>query len=376
MEIIIYSRSLDSLNRDMVNTSSKLFEIDFAISLSEYAKVSIISYEADDKEQFGDVTLIPLSKSLPIVKAISSVVGCENLFQCTKKVIIVFGYEFKILFQLRLVARVLDAKLISYTFDTHKGALIGKNALKNLLVDLYFGIGIKFLNKLDGVILFRKEAYIEMNLKIPFLISSVGYKDSNILPDVYRRKDRGVFRLLYAGTLIEYNSIDVMLKSMFFLEDNIVVLDIYGSGPLEGHVEKVAKNSKNIFYHGTVSNVIVEQAIANADLLINLRDIDNYVSKFAFPSKLIQYLASGIPVLTTRVINDVEFSNAAYIVDTLDPKVIGALIIDILSRPKAQEQKSEYAMKYIREKFQWSTIISDVMKFIQELYSEIGRDNF
>ena len=43
MEIIIYSKTLDQLDRDIANTSSKIFEIEFAKALSQYANVSIVS---------------------------------------------------------------------------------------------------------------------------------------------------------------------------------------------------------------------------------------------------------------------------------------------------------------------------------------------
>lgn len=372
MEIIIYSKSLDLLERDSVNTSSKIFEIEFSQSLAQYAKVSIVSYKAESTLHNKDVKLFPLDKKKSIAKAMKSLIQEKSLFKESQKIIIAFGYDFKIFRQLKKVSKIFDAKLISYTFDTHKGAVKSNNYLKRQLIDFYFQMGIKFLNKTDGIILFNEEAYQEMKLKIPFLISMAGINEESILSEAYRRKSYDKFRIVYSGTLIDYNSIDVLINTMSYLEEQNIVLDIYGEGPLKKHVENSAQKMNNIIYHGLVSNHQINCAIKEADLLINLRDTNSYVSKFAFPSKLIQYMASGVPVLTTKVLKEIEFNQAVFTVDDLDSEKISDSIIYIKNHPTLQTHKAEYAKEYVREKFLWSKSNQYVIQFFRDLYDEKG----
>ncbi|WP_214821078.1 MULTISPECIES: glycosyltransferase [unclassified Exiguobacterium] len=364
MEIIIYSKSLDVMNRSHANTSSKIFEIEFAQSLAQHAKVSVVSYCAKSDMDYKNVRLFSLERDKTIADAIESTIIKKSLFKESQKVIIAFGYDLKVFKQLKKLSKLYNSKLVSYTFDTHKGVTSSSSFLKKNLINLYFQFGIRYLNNIDGIILFNKEAYKEMKLKIPFLVSKVGINKESIVPDVYLRKSNEKFKVVYTGTLIEYNSIETLIKTMSYLEGQNIFLDIYGNGPLKSYVEDHARKSTNITYHGLVSNSQINSAISKADLLINLRDTENYISKFAFPSKMIQYMASGIPVLTTNVLKEKEFCEATFTIDDLNPKKVMSLIIYIKNNPLLQTKKSEYAKEYIKENFLWSNIIGDVIQFL------------
>ena len=375
MEIVIYSKSLDVINKSHVSTSSKIFEIEFAQSLAQHAKVSIVSYRAKSDMHYKNVKLFSLNEDETIADAIESIICKNSLFEDPQKIIIAFGYDFRIFRQLKKISKLFDTKLISYTFDTHKGATSSSSFLKKNLANLYFQLGMRYLNTIDGIILFNEEAYKEMKLSIPFLISKVGINEESIVSEVYLRKSKGEFRIVYSGTLIEYNSIRTLIETLSYLEGQNIVLDIYGDGPLKKYVENCVQRSNNIIYHGLVSNNQINSAIKQADLLINLRDTENYISKFAFPSKLIQYMASGIPVLTTKVLNENEFCKATFTIDDLDSKKIKDLIIYIKNHPILQTQKSEYAKEYIKEKFLWSKIIGNVIQFLKYICNEKGDVN-
>ncbi|WP_214802017.1 glycosyltransferase [Exiguobacterium sp. s194] len=367
MEIILYSKSLDVIDKNHVNSSSKIFEIEFAQALAQYAKVSIVSYSAKSDMQYKNVSLFSLNKDETIANAIRTTICKNSLFKDSQKIIIAFGYDYRIFRQLKKVSKLYDTKLISYTFDTHKGATNSSGFLKKNLIDLYFRFGIRYVNTIDGIILFNEEAYKEMKLSIPFLISKVGINEESIVPKVYLRtlNSENEFRIVYSGTLIEYNSIETLIETMSYLKGQNIVLDIYGDGPLKSYVENCVKRADNIIYHGLVSNSQINSAVSRADLLINLRDTENYISKFAFPSKLIQYMASGIPVLTTKVLSENEFCEATFAIDDLDPLKIKNSIINIKNNPYLQTKKSEYAKEYIKEKFLWSNIIRDVIQFVK-----------
>lgn len=372
MEILIFSKILKHLNINLAKTSSEIFEIEFAEALSQYAKVSIVSQKAERNQQYENIKLYSLNNHKNIAEEIRLIIEANSIFKDSIKIIVAFGYDIKTFYPLRKVSKRYSSKLVSYTFDTHKGAIYGKKYIRKLLINTYFNMGIKYLNKIDGIILFNEQAYKEMKLNIPFVISKVGVREEAISPDIFNRRSQDIFRVVYSGTLIEYNSIKVLIDTMSCLEGENVSLEIYGDGPLKEYVEKSVNKSSNIIYHGLVSNNQVNYAIKSADLLINLRDTKDYVSKFAFPSKLIQYMASGIPVLTTKVLTDVEFSNAVFITDNLDSKKISDIIVYVKNHPTIQAHKAEYAKEYIKEKFLWSKVIKDIICFFDDIHDENG----
>lgn len=373
MEIIIYSRILNHLNLDLAKTSSEIFEIEFAKTLSRTSEVSIVSYKAKKYIKEDNLRLYPLNERESLDIAIDSVIKKNNIYTDEKRIMIMYGYDIRILFPLKKLTKKYNCKLISFTFDSHLGAIADKKFIRRILIDFYFKIGIKFLNQLDGIILFNKDAYKEMKLKIPYIISRVGINEDSILNNVYNRKRKENFNIVYAGSLIEYNSINILIDSVKCLNEYKVYLDIYGDGPLKKTVIDASEKYSNIDYHGLVDNKEISKAIESADLLINLRDTQNYISKFAFPSKLIQYMASGVPVLSTKVLDDIEFEQAAFVINNLDPKKIREIIVYIIEHPIEQTQKSEYAKEYIRTNFLWSDIVRDINYFLNDISRDIGR---
>lgn len=57
-----------------------------------------------------------------------------------------------------------------------------------------------------------------------------------------------ILKIVYAGTLIYYNGITEMLNAFADLGE-VYQLHIYGYGPLENSVIKMAKTYSNIIYH-------------------------------------------------------------------------------------------------------------------------------
>ena len=76
-------------------------------------------------------------------------------------------------------------------------------------------------------------------------------------------------------------------------------LHIYGPGDYVEELQKIAVEDSRIFYGGMLlSSQIVEKEM-EATLLVNPRPTDEEYVKYSFPSKTMEYMASGTPVLTT-----------------------------------------------------------------------------
>lgn len=103
--------------------------------------------------------------------------------------------------------------------------------------------------------------------------------------------------LMYAGTLHRCYGIEMLVKAFSRAGNADAELHIYGKGDFENDLVEYAKKNKNIRYFGAVPNEQVVLAEKNADLLINPRTSEGEYTKYSFPSKIIEYMASGTPVL-------------------------------------------------------------------------------
>lgn len=79
-------------------------------------------------------------------------------------------------------------------------------------------------------------------------------------------------------------------------------LKLFGSGPfVEKLKTKYTKKDSRIQYMGVAPNAEVVAAELDASLLVNPRPTHEEFTKYSFPSKNIEYMASGTPLLTTKL---------------------------------------------------------------------------
>lgn len=106
---------------------------------------------------------------------------------------------------------------------------------------------------------------------------------------------------LYAGGLNELYGVKMLVDS--FTRSTINAdLWLCGRGDLESYVEEIAKKDSRIKYLGFIDPVELKQLQAGCKGMIITRDPNELYTKYTFPSKIIEYLASGVPVLSTRLI--------------------------------------------------------------------------
>lgn len=103
--------------------------------------------------------------------------------------------------------------------------------------------------------------------------------------------------VLYAGGISAAYGVDRLLDAAEMLPDVRFVL--FGKGD---QVERItAERHPNVTYGGFVSSAELARGALAADILINPRPSGEDFARNSFPSKLIEYAATGRSVLTTRI---------------------------------------------------------------------------
>ena len=76
-------------------------------------------------------------------------------------------------------------------------------------------------------------------------------------------------------------------------------LEIYGPGDYVKELQSIAEKDARVFYGGMLLNTEIVAKEQEATLLVNPRPTHEEFVKYSFPSKTMEYMASGTPVLTT-----------------------------------------------------------------------------
>ena len=106
---------------------------------------------------------------------------------------------------------------------------------------------------------------------------------------------------LYAGSLKKIYGIKALVEGFVAADIPNAELHVYGLGDYAEQLEELASHHDNVKYLGVAPNSEIVQAELAATLLINPRPTNEEYTKYSFPSKNMEYMASGTPVLTTRL---------------------------------------------------------------------------
>lgn len=110
-----------------------------------------------------------------------------------------------------------------------------------------------------------------------------------------------VRKCIYAGLLDERYGVKAMVEAFLLADVPDARLEVYGGGPYADELARVAERTPNVLFHGTVRVDTVVKAELEAALLINPRPTHEEFTKYSFPSKNMEYMVSGTPVLTTNL---------------------------------------------------------------------------
>ena len=122
--------------------------------------------------------------------------------------------------------------------------------------------------------------------------------------------------LMYAGGLHERYGLKMLVDAFAQLKTKDWNLVIYGSGPYTDELKKKCTQDTRIIYKGVAPNDEVVKAELAASLLVNPRPTHEEFTKYSFPSKNIEYMVSGTPLLTTRLPGmPQEYNDYVYLFD-------------------------------------------------------------
>lgn len=114
-----------------------------------------------------------------------------------------------------------------------------------------------------------------------------------------RRGPDDPFTITSAGSLDQANGILELLGAFRILEGPRFRLWIAGDGVLAPAVRRAASEDPRISALGLVPFDDVLGLYRESDVLVNMRLTRRIETRYFFPSKLMEYLASGVPVIST-----------------------------------------------------------------------------
>ena len=268
---------------------------------------------------------------------------------------------FKAMFSRRTAMVIYDPLVVASSYGAVLGAKCSRKKSIAVVTDLpqfmpiaqnqrMLKMNEKLLSMADGYVFLTEQMNDAVNPKNKPYVVVEGFVDEKMSGVDHKPFNEGIKKVLYAGSLHKKYGIEDLCQA--FMECGITnaELHIYGDGDYTSEIRTLSEKNSRIIYHGNCLNAEVVEAELDAALLVNPRPVEGEYTKYSFPSKTLEYMVSGTPVLTAHLAGiPVEYDNYLYFFEngqtglTYALKNILSLSVDELVR------KGSAARKFVLE---------------------------
>jgi glycosyltransferase involved in cell wall biosynthesis len=170
----------------------------------------------------------------------------------------------------------------------------------NTIYNFFKNTEIKKINKdldfIDTYVLLTKYMQDALNIDKPFVVIE------GISTDAFEKIDDFVFdeklkTIFYSGGLVKKYGILDLVDAFSRIPNENYRLIICGSGEAEGEIIEASKKDSRIIFKGLIPREDVLKYQKAATVLINPRPNNEEYTKYSFPSKVMEYMSSGTPMV-------------------------------------------------------------------------------
>lgn len=228
-----------------------------------------------------------------------------------------------------------------------------KRNKKNIIGFLADQIGQILLNRFDMYVLLSEAMrdVIKLDYK-PYTIIE-GMYDSSKENLAWHNKEAlsdNRFKIVYAGSLHYQYGVMNLVKAVQQLPYSDIELNIYGSGEAEDEIMTIAEKDSRIVCGGLIPRNQLLECERQASLLVNPRPVEDEYVKYSFPSKNMEYMASGTPVLLTNIPSlPSSYKEYVILVETNEIFLLSNRIEDVYKNQEKYVELGLRAKKFIND---------------------------
>lgn len=219
-----------------------------------------------------------------------------------KKMILCDVLNFTVAFASFLASKLSFTKNVTIVTDLPHNMLNTDNVQQGMAANLYHKLTTFMLYRFDAYVLLTEQMNAVVNPKNKPHMIMEGLVDITMESSentIAKKSKEKIF--IYAGGLFEKYGVKTLIDAFLKLENQEARLHLYGNGDMVKGMEGFMQKDTRIVYMGMVPNTTVVANQLAATLLINPRPTTEEFTKFSFPSKNMEYMVSGTPMVTTHL---------------------------------------------------------------------------
>lgn len=248
--------------------------------------------------------------------------------------------------------------------DMYRLAKIGK--IKKKLSEIYVRNVRKIQGSFDGYIYLTEQMKDVINKSAPYIVVE-GIADLSDINSRIKEKADTKY-IMYAGTLNRLFGVGNLIEAFEGLKNNDdVELWLFGTGDYTEEIKKRAAENEKIKYFGRRTREEILEYEKKAFLLVNVRSCREEFTQFSFPSKTIEYMLSGTPMLTTKLKGiPEEYFKYVFVIEDNSPEEIQKKLEEIIGTDRDELcTMGQKAQNFIKENKNGAVQAKKIMDFIE-----------
>lgn len=212
--------------------------------------------------------------------------------------------------------------------------------LRKILRKIYNYFIYKYLSRIDSFVLLTEQMKKPLKVGERQYIVVEGIADTENIDEsndnlLYKKNDTKI--ILYTGTLHYQYGIKSLLEAFMLIKNNDYELWICGSGEAEDEIKNLLFEDKRIKFFGFLAKDEVKKLQQKATVLVNPRPNEGEYTKYSFPSKTMEYMTSGKPVIMYKLdgIPD-EYDEYLYYFNGTSPENIATKILEVCEQSEQE----------------------------------------
>lgn len=292
---------------------------------------------------------------------------------CNDNCIIFYGIDrAPLLIIFLFISKLFRIKCVRIITEIYPNSVTLKNCwrLPNIIFEK---IQLKLVDKyFDGILVLSNFLY-DLSIKngvnsskLLFIPHFIELLNSNFLNDNSKQK----FTIGYCGSISLDNGIDDLLESFYYISNlypNEFNLIIIGSFP--SSLKYLEPNHPKIKVTGYLPKGKVFSILNKCSVLVNPRKY-SVLSESGFPTKLGEYFATGLPVVTTNVgVINYFFENESCLfkVDSDSPVLLGQKIIDVFNNYTSAKKVGFNGYKWAENHLDYNLNARKLLNFLKKI---------
>jgi len=289
--------------------------------------------------------------NLPALKYIIQTLACKKAIKKwindnanNDKIVVIYTPYLPFLLAAKSIPSNVTVTLVVTDMPEFYDLTASSNQIKKLLrIGKNFFI-YKSMERINSFVLLTEQMKKPLNVgERPWvLIEGLVDNDHKYYWNKEIKKDKKI--ILYTGTLnFQYGILD-LINGFRLIKKKDYELWICGSGEAEGEIIGASKADDRVKFFGYVAKKEIFELQSKATLLINPRTNDGKYTKYSFPSKTMEYMLSGRPVLMYKLDGiPCEYDQYLYYINGNSPKNLANRIMEVCE--KAQSELDEFGEK-------------------------------